>query len=105
MNVRDVLSLSARPAQGDENLTPDQRKLKEACREFESILLGQILSLMRASTLAKDPLDKGGAMDIMHSMQDSEMARSMTRGRGLGLTDSIYRELAGVHVRPLAQAN
>lgn len=72
----------------------DERgRLVQAAQEFESILVQHMLETMRKAKLAEDPLDKGNAASIIHSLQDEAMARSISKGKGLGLADAIVRDL------------
>lgn len=72
----------------------DERgRLVTAAKEFEAILVQHMLETMRKAKLAEDPLAKGNAASIIHSMQDEAMARSIASGKGLGLADAIVRDL------------
>lgn len=86
-SVRDV-----QPSKGA--LQPD--KLEQACRDFESIFIGQMMQQMR-QTVPQDGLFSGGrAEQIYTSMMDDEMAKSIAQQRGLGLAEVLYRQLATV---------
>ncbi|MEB3298481.1 MAG: rod-binding protein [Candidatus Sericytochromatia bacterium] len=71
----------------------DRARLAEAAREFESIMVQHLLETMRKAKLAEDPLDSGNSADIIHSLQDEAMARSISHGKGLGLAEAIVRDL------------
>ena len=74
--------------------TPQQQKLMHACREFESVMLGQVFKQMRASVQSDDPLNQGQANETFRGMLDDEMAKSMAHHGGIGLAESIYRQLS-----------
>lgn len=75
---------------------PDTDKLKRACQDFEAIFVNQMFQQMRR-TVSKDGLFDGGrAEEMFTSMQDAELAKSMSRQRGLGLADVMYRQLSGI---------
>lgn len=72
------------------------KSLEKACRDFESIFVNLMLQEMRR-TVPKDGLLNGGlGADIYTSMMDSEMAKTITQQRGLGLADSMYRQLSAL---------
>ncbi|MBM3266028.1 MAG: rod-binding protein [Candidatus Sericytochromatia bacterium] len=77
----------------DAKLDPERRKLKVLSREFEAVMVGQILSAMRATHLGQDLLGKGQANKIFRDMLDQQTSREMARRSSLGFADSIYREL------------
>jgi flagellar protein FlgJ len=73
---------------------PEQQKLMKACREFESVMLGQVLKQMRATVQSSDPLNQGAANETFRGMLDDEMSKSMAHHGGIGLAESIYRQLS-----------
>lgn len=73
--------------------TPEQKKLWNACQDFESVMLGQVFKQMRASVQASDPLNQGAANKTYREMLDDEVSKSMAKAGGLGLADAIYRQL------------
>ena len=79
----------------NKSTTDDQ--LKETCREFESLLLEQMLKSMR-KTVNKTGLIKGGmAEDIFEDMLYEKYAEKMSNSANLGLSDMLYRQLAQKH--------
>jgi len=78
----------------------DQQALKEACKEFETILLEQMLKSMR-KTINKSGLMQGGmAEDIFEDMLYEKYARKMSDSANLGLADMLYRQLSQKHTLP-----
>jgi flagellar protein FlgJ len=78
----------------------DQHGLKEACKEFETILLEQMLKSMR-KTVQKSGLMQGGmAEDIFEDMLYEKYARKMSDSANLGLADMLYRQLSQKHTLP-----
>ena len=71
----------------------ERARLVDAAKDFEAIMVQQLLETMRKARIAEDPLDKGNTAEILHSMQDQAVAEAMTRGRGIGLADSIVGDL------------
>ncbi len=71
-----------------------EKKLRKACHDFEALMLKQLLTSMRKS-IPKDGILHGGyASDMYQSMQDDALAQEMAKGRGMGLGDSLYRQLS-----------
>ena len=73
----------------------DEKKLKEACADFESIFMEMTLKSMR-STLTGDAIFKKGiADDIYQSMYDQKLSENIARGdNNLGLGESLYKQLS-----------
>jgi flagellar protein FlgJ len=74
--------------------TPEQKKLMGACKDFESVMLGMVFKQMDATSGKDDPLSKGAGADTWRDMLADERAKNMTKAGGLGLAESIYRQLA-----------
>ena len=76
--------------------TVKQRELRNACHDFEAIILKQMLDSMRKSVLKSNLLgEEGQASKMYQSMRDDEMAKEMARGKGMGLGEVLYNQLAG----------
>jgi flagellar protein FlgJ len=71
------------------------KELKEACQDFESIFVKQLLDGMR-KTINKTGLLSGGLTEeIYEDMLYSEYAREISRSGNLGLADLLYNQLKG----------
>lgn len=72
----------------------DDGRLKEACADFEAILLTQMLKSMK-STLSGDALLGGGLpQDIYDSMYHQALAENIAHGNNsLGIGEMLYRQL------------
>lgn len=77
----------------DAKLSPEQRKLKAACREFEAVMIAQMLSQVSAASKG-GMLDGGSAMRTYRSMMDDALARDIAHGEGMGVADVLYKQLA-----------
>lgn len=71
----------------------DDKKLKEACQELESVFLYQALSAMRSTVPANPLLGRSQAEDIFQGMLDQEVTKSASKSGGIGLADILYRQL------------
>lgn len=70
--------------------TPEQAKLREACVEFEAVMVKQMLEVMQGSV---NLFGKGFGGSCFQSMFQEEMARQIAGGKGMGLADMLYRNL------------
>ncbi|MBM7615142.1 rod-binding protein [Alkaliphilus hydrothermalis] len=74
--------------------TDDQKKLMEACRQFEAVFINMMLKEMR-STVPDDGLtEKSQGREIFESMYDEKLSESMSKGQGIGLAKEMYRQLS-----------
>lgn len=71
----------------------DVAKAKEAARQFESLLVHQMLSSM-SENVPKDELLNGGLQDdFARDMYNQALAESISKGRGIGIRNVLEREL------------
>jgi flagellar protein FlgJ len=68
--------------------------LREAARQFESLLARMMIRSMREASLGEGLLDSEQG-DLYQDMLDQQWAAELTRGRGLGLADMLIRQLSG----------
>jgi Rod binding domain-containing protein len=68
-------------------------KLYNACVEFESLFIKQMLDVMRKSVEKSDFLHGGMAEDIFEDMLYDEYSLLMAKNAGFGLADTVYRQL------------
>ena len=71
----------------------DAERLKQACEDFESIFVDFMLQQMRQTVPQNDLFGGGSAEQLYTSMMDSELAKSISHQRGLGLANQMYRQL------------
>lgn len=81
----------------------DPQALRQACQQFEAVLLSQLLQKMR-DTVPEDPLlGDNNEQKIYYSMLDWEMAQQVSRTQGVGIADMLYRQLSRL-IQPAASA-
>ncbi len=74
----------------------DKAALKEACAQFESLLMQYLLKGMRR-TVAETSFLKGGFGEkVWRDMFDQALAEEAGRAGGIGLGEMIYRQLLGL---------
>ncbi len=71
----------------------DAGGLDAVAREFEAMLIGQMLKQMRDASLG-DGLFDNEQSKMYLEMQDQEVARAMSQGDGLGLREVLVRQLS-----------
>lgn len=89
----DFSGLNALKAQAR---TDKSAALKEVAKQFESLFMSMVMKSMRD---ANKPFEEGNFMhssqsDMYQEMFDSQLTLSMSKGRGMGLADSLYRQLS-----------
>jgi len=78
---------------GEQQSGISDKKLKEACADFESIFISYMLKTMR-STIPQSGLNKSPGKDIYDTMIDQKVAEDLAkRGRGIGLQEMLLRQL------------
>lgn len=90
VNAADIplQNLAANP-----NVT-EHEKIQEAGRQFEAVLLRQILSEAQKPTFKSKYNDDSMAGSVYRDMSTQQLADKMSRGGGLGLAQELKNELA-----------
>ena len=93
-NYNDLASLNAISNMGEGK---EAEALKEVAHQFESMFVGMMLKSMRDANAV---FEEGNPLNTNESkfyrqMFDDQLALSMSQGEGIGLADSIYRQLKG----------
>lgn len=82
------------PATGQPRAADEDAKLRQACRDLEAVFLNILMTQMR-KTVPKGGLVGGSNQEeIVRSMLDSETSKNMARAGGMGLADTLYRQLS-----------
>ena len=77
---------------GDANLTPRQ-KIAEASRQFEAVLLRQILSEMQKPVVTSEFTDNSTASNIYQEMVTDTLADDISKSGSFGLAKMFERQL------------
>ncbi|TAJ55774.1 MAG: flagellar assembly peptidoglycan hydrolase FlgJ [Nevskiaceae bacterium] len=72
----------------------DPETLRAVARQFEALLMQQVLKSARAAGLGDD-LAGGPGADTYKDLFDQQMAQQLSAGRGLGIADQLVRQLSG----------
>ncbi|MEP3245308.1 MAG: rod-binding protein [Sneathiella sp.] len=73
--------------------TKTERRAEAAAQEFEAFFLSQILNNMSAGIQTDETFGGGESEKIFRSMLNDEYATSMSRQGGVGIADTVYREI------------
>ncbi|HOP73398.1 MAG TPA: rod-binding protein [Thermoclostridium caenicola] len=71
----------------------DKQKLKEACIQFESIMLQTLYKQMKATVPKGGLFEESNARNIFQDMLDEELMSACSK-RGVGIADMMYRQLS-----------
>ncbi|WP_407351600.1 flagellar assembly peptidoglycan hydrolase FlgJ [Luteimonas sp. R10] len=77
---------------------PDAARIDEVARQFEGVFAQMLIKSMRDASFG-DALFPG-ENQLFRDMYDQQLAKSMTAGRGLGLSEVIARQLGGGATTP-----
>ena len=77
-----------------ENVT-DNQKLKDACVNFESIFVKQMLDSMRKTVTKSGLTDGGFAEEIYQDFLYDEYAKEIAQTANLGIAEMMYKQLGG----------
>ncbi len=91
-NYNDLASLNAISNMGEEK---EAEALRQVAHQFESMFIGMMLKSMRDAnaTFEEDNPLNTNESKFYRQMFDDQLALSMSQGEGIGLADSIYRQL------------
>lgn len=72
----------------------DEKKLKEACSDLEAIFVSMMFKQMRSTVQKTGLFDGGMAEEMYEEMLFDKYAEEVSRGKGTGLGDLLYRQLS-----------
>lgn len=75
---------------------PDDKELEKACRDFESIFVNYLMQKMRETIPEDGLLDGGQAEKIYTGMLDTEVAKTISQQRGMGLAALMYAQMSAM---------
>jgi Rod binding domain-containing protein len=74
----------------------EDRKMQQACEDFESLLINQMLQQMRQTVPHNELFGGGRAEQLYTSMLDGELAKTMSHQRGIGLSPMLFQQLKSI---------
>lgn len=78
---------------GNPHLTEDQ-KTSEAARQFEAVMVKQILAETQKTVIPSKYADNSTASGIYHDMVSNQLADSISKSGSLGLAKSLEHQLS-----------
>ena len=70
-----------------------QKEMEKVARDFESVFINKLFESMRKAIPKSDLLDSS-AMDVYQTMMDQEMAKEMSKQKGMGMGEMVYNDLS-----------
>ena len=92
--ARMLLDTSNWARQREQLATGEDKALKKACAEFESLFINQLLKTMRRSIPESELFEGGLQKDIYTSLFDEQVARKIAHGKGIGIGEELYHALS-----------
>lgn len=74
--------------------TDSPKALREAARQFEALFLQQMLKSMREASMGEGLMENDQSKHYQ-SMYDQQLGIDLSKGRGLGLAETLMRQLGG----------
>ena len=71
----------------------EDAKLKDACKQFESLFLTQLFTQMRKSIPKTKLMGEGKDEEMFGSMLDQERAKAWAQADGIGLANLLYQQM------------
>lgn len=94
IDPRIVASRGSGPA--TDKKSRDLQSLRQSTREFEALLLMEMLKSMRKSVPDGGLFEKDTSSELFRDMLDSETAKAATSGKGLGIGEAMYKQMAEI---------
>ncbi|MFP4697166.1 MAG: rod-binding protein [Eubacteriales bacterium] len=76
------------------NTPKDNKELKDACEQFESYFINQMLKEMRKTVPESGLIKESQGEKIFKDMLYEEYAKEAAKGQGLGLASKLYKQLS-----------
>lgn len=74
----------------------DLKALRESSREFETLFVMEMLKAMRKAVPEGGLFEKSMSTEMFQEMLDMETAKSATSGKGLGIAEAMYNQMASL---------
>lgn len=72
----------------------DEKALKEACNQFEGILLQMMYKQMKATVPKSSLFPEDAGTEFFESMLDDKLVENASQTSGIGLADLLYKQLS-----------
>ncbi len=88
------MTASRSPLPTSDKKSQELKSLRESSREFEALLLMEMLKSMRKSVPEGGLFEKDSSTEIFRDMLDMETAKESSKGKGLGIGEAMYNQMA-----------
>ena len=75
----------------------EDKKLKQACQDFEAVFMGFMLKGMRKTVQKSELFGSSREEEMFTDMMDDEVCKSASRSKSIGIADLLYKQLAGAN--------
>jgi flagellar protein FlgJ len=72
-----------------------EKDMEKVARDFESVFINKLFESMRKA-IPKSGLFDSSALDMFQSMTDQEMAKEMSKRKGMGIGEMVYQDLSRI---------
>ena len=76
--------------------TRSLESLKKSSQEFETMFVMEMFKAMRKAVPDGGLFEKSSATEMFTEMLDTETAKAATTGKGLGIAEAMYNQMAGL---------
>ena len=92
IDPRMLLSHATQPA--TDKKSKSLQSLKESSQEFETLFVMEMFKAMRKAVPDGGLFEKSSATEMFTEMLDTENAKAATSGKGLGIAEAMYKQMA-----------
>jgi len=71
----------------------NRAQMRKVAEDFEAVFISQMLQPMFQNLTAEAPFGGGHGEDVWRSMQVQEYGKAITKAGGIGIADSVMREM------------
>lgn len=69
------------------------KKLKQACQDFEAVMMGFMLKGMRQTVQKSNLFGSSKEEDMFRDMMDDEMCKAASKRGTMGIAELLYKQL------------
>ena len=82
------------------NLSPEQKlKIAKTAKDFESLMTGMMIKSMTKTTEGMFGDESYGG-DVLDTVFETELAKQMTKGKGVGIAQMLYQKMTNEELDP-----
>lgn len=71
----------------------DDKKLKDACSDFEAFFLSSLMKAMRKTVQKTNLFGADSAQQTFEEMMDTEISKAVAKTSSMGIADALYKQL------------